>query len=517
MDASRIRRTPDPRSWRNTVWMLFAGALLALPVPAPAAGSSRGPVGIPPGIQVPVLEQAEGPVYVVEAYPRVLSARFPGLKLLAEWEGGALVAGPDGAIDSLAALGYEVRRVSGQALLPVAPPSGPQALAGYDMRVQSVMDQVVQADLVALLNGLSGETPVTIGEASQVIGTRYSTSDGCRLAEQYVLETLQASGLPVEYQTYGTSGWRNVVATHAGVSRPGRQVLVTAHLDDMPSTSPIAPGADDNGSGSVTVLRAAQIMATLPFQKTIRFICFTGEEQGLVGSHAYAVSAAARGDTIDAVVNLDMIAYESDDVDFIELHAGTQVASAAIADVFIGVNTDYGLGLEPQKITVGSTYASDHASFWAVGYPAILAIEDMQDFTPWYHTTADRVATLDPGFFTRLAKAAVGTVATLAEPAWALGVEPPAPAAFITMGPNPTPRGTVLRLSLPAPAEVRLELFDLAGRSLRTLGGGVRPAGVSEIPWDGLDATGNVAPAGVVFYRASVGEKVFSGRFIVLR
>jgi len=181
------------------------------------------------------------------------------------------------------------------------------------------------------------------------------------------------------------------------------------------------------------------------------------------------------------------------------------------------VNTDYGLGLMPQKITVGATSASDHASFWAVGYAAILAIEDLQDFTPWYHTTEDRVATLDPGFFTRLAKAAVGTVATLAVPAWTLGVEPPAPAAFIAMGPNPTTRGTVLRLSLPAPAEVRLELFDLTGRSLRTIGGGARPAGMSEIPWDGLDATGNVAPTGVVFYRVSVGEKVFSGRFIVLR
>jgi hypothetical protein len=141
----------------------------------------------------------------------------------------------------------------------------------------------------------------------------------------------------------------------------------------------------------------------------------------------------------------------------------------------------------------------------------------MQDLTPWYHMVEDRVATLDQDFFTRFAKAAVGTVATLAGPGWTVGVEPPAPAAFITLGPNPTTRGAVLRLSLPAPAEVRLEFFDLTGRRLRELGGGVRPSGVSEISWDGLDAAGSPAPAGVVFYRASVGEKVRSGRLVVLR
>jgi len=519
MDASRVHLTPGLSAWRSAAWVLCAGALLALPCPALAAVAPHGLLGVPPGIQVPVLDEADGPVYVVEAYPRVLSTRFPGLKVLAEWEGAALVAGPEGTIDSLAALGYEVRRVQEQGLLPAVPEAAPQAEAGYDARVQMVMDQVVQSDLVGMLNGLTGETSVTIGGASQVITSRYSYRTQCRLAEQYVFETMQATGLPVEYQTYTheSNDWRNVIATLTGVSRPGRQILVTAHLDDMPGTA-FAPGADDNGSGSVTVLRAAQIMAALQFEKTIRFICFTGEEQGLLGSYAYAVGAVVRGDTIDAVVNLDMIAYESDGLDVIELHAGTTVAaSGAIADAFMNVNTTYGLGFTPEKVTTGSSYSSDHASFWSLGYPAILAIEDFQDFTPWYHTELDRVATLELDFFTRFAKAAVGTVATLAGPAWTVGVEPPAPAVFIALGPNPTTRGAVLRLSLPAPAEVRLELFDLTGRRLRALGGGVQPAGVSEIHWDGLDATGNVAPAGVVFYRATAGEKVFSGRLIVLR
>jgi hypothetical protein len=519
MDVSRVCLRRGRPAWRSTAGALLVGALLALPLPAPAALPPPRFLGIPAGVQVPVLDQADGPIYVVEAYPRVVSARFPGLKVLAEWEGAALVAGPEGAIDSLAALGYEVRRVQEQGLLPAVPEAAPQAPTAYDMRVQWVMDQVAQSDLVAMLNGLSGATPVTIGGVSQVIASRNSYKAGCRLAEQYVFETMQAAGLPVEYQAYGSSGWRNVVATLTGTSRPGRQILVTAHLDDMPGgTALIAPGADDNGSGSVAVLRAAQLVAALPFEKTIRFICFTGEEQGLLGSYAYATAARARADTIDAVVNLDMIAYESNGLDVIELHAGTTVpASGAIADAFMDVNATYGLGFTPEKITTGATSASDHGYFWQNGYPAILAIEDMQDFTPWYHKAGDLVATLDQDFFARFAKAALGTVATLAGPAWTVGVELRAPVTSIALGPNPARNGAVLRFMLPVAADVRLELFDLSGRRLRVLGGGIRPAGAGEIRWDGLDATGSAAPSGVLFYRASVGEKVYSGRLVVLK
>ncbi len=519
MDPSRIRRMPDPQPWWSTVPAFLAIALIALASPALAAEPPGGPAGTQEGIRSPVIEEGGGAVYVIEAYPRALAARFPGLKVLAERDGAVIVAGSGMDIDSLAALGYEVRLLQERVPLPPVPVAESRAAAGYDPRIQWLMDQVAQPGLVELLNGLSGQTSVTIGGTGLVIATRNSYKAECRLAEQYVFETMQAAGLPVEYQAYGSNGWRNVVATHAGVSRPGRQVLVTAHLDDMPGgTATIAPGADDNGSGSVTVLRAAQIMAALQFEKTVRFVCFTGEEQGLLGSYAYALAAATRGDTIDAVVNLDMIAYESNGVDVMELHAGTLPASGAIADEFMAVNTTYGLGFAPEKITSGSTNASDHASFWGRGYPAILAIEDLSDFTPWYHTAQDRVATLDQDYFTRFAKAAIGTVATLAGPAGTAGVEPPpSPPASVTLGPNPTPRGAVLRFALPAPAEVRLELFDLTGRRLRALGGDVRPAGAGEIRWDGLDAAGNLAPAGVVFYRAHAGERVLTGRLVVLR
>jgi hypothetical protein len=69
-----------------------------------------------------------------------------------------------------------------------------------------------------------------------------------------------------------------------------------------------------------------------------------------------------------------------------------------------------------KKITSGATTASDHASFWAYGFPAILGIEDFQDFNPAYHTTGDRISIFDMPYFTDFAKAGIASLAILAQP-----------------------------------------------------------------------------------------------------
>lgn len=789
---------PAPRARSAFAWPLVVGVLL---VQAPVAATA-GPV-VPRAVVEQALAATDGRLYLVEAWPRAVAASLPDVEVLAEWEGGSLVTGTESAIRALLALGYEARRVTA-APAGAVPEAEVRSAAAYDERVQWLMDQMGQDGLVNMLNGLSGELESVVGGAPTWIATRYSPAAGCRTAEQFAFETLQATGLATEYEAYlggtiygvyaapdhlggwfcgsggrvdhtgdggasfasqasgtaqdcwdvcspapdtlwmvglagtirrsndgganwaaqtsGTSlalygvhfpstsvgwavgdggriqrtvnggagwsaqtstttnrlyavhfvsadsgwacgrngtivrtvnggtdwatvttptaerlygvrfadplngwavgwggtilrstnggaswtrqtsppnvylygvdaisateawvagwggtvlhttdgganwtvvpvpttadfysldfsdglhgwvagagvvlrtedggqswttqsgrlagSWRNVIATRPGSTRPGRQVLLTAHLDDTSGNPMVdAPGADDNGSGTVAVLRAAQIMAAMPFEKTVRFVCFTGEEQGLVGSGVYASNAAARGDTIDGVVNLDMIAYESNDQDVVELHAGTGASSGAVADAFLDVNTTYALGLLPEKLTTTSSSASDHASFWDAGYPAILGIEDFQDFTPHYHTVNDRVSTLDAGYFTRFARAALGTVAVLAGPAWTVGVDEAAPPALLlSAGPNPVRGGATLRFALRTPGELRVELFDAQGRLLRRLGG-PRSAGVTELRWDGRDEAGTPVAPGLVFVRARAGAEAAAARLVVL-
>ncbi len=209
----------------------------------------------------------------------------------------------------------------------------------------------------------------------------------------------------------------NVVAELPGQTEPGKECLITAHYDNT-SENPTsyAPGADDNGSGTAAVLTAANVLKDYQFDYTVKFIGFAGEEQGLLGSEAYAAEAAQREDTILGVYNFDMIAWEGDNNNIIELHAGTGVSSGALADIMIGVISDYSLPLIPQKITSGATDRSDHASFWPYGFPAILGIEDFDEFNPYYHTTSDLISAFDMPYFTDFSKAGIASLAILAQP-----------------------------------------------------------------------------------------------------
>jgi len=95
----------------------------------------------------------------------------------------------------------------------------------------------------------------------------------------------------------------NTVAEIRGSELPGEVVILGAHLDSWD----LGTGTTDNGTGSMVVLEAARAIAQsgLKPKRTIRFILFSGEEEGLLGSRAYAAQHASEADSIQAVLVLD--------------------------------------------------------------------------------------------------------------------------------------------------------------------------------------------------------------------
>ena len=95
----------------------------------------------------------------------------------------------------------------------------------------------------------------------------------------------------------------NTVAEIRGTQWPSQAVILGAHLDSWD----LGTGVTDNGTGSMVVLEAARIVAAagLKPKRSIRFILFSGEEQGLLGSRAYAAAHAGEADSIQAVLVLD--------------------------------------------------------------------------------------------------------------------------------------------------------------------------------------------------------------------
>ncbi len=328
-----------------------------------------------------------------------------------------------------------------------------------DPLVAGMLEQVRPEALTALDGALSGEWPAWVEAAPYRITTR-ATASGLPLqkATQYAYEHLRALGLSPGFYDWSMNGYsgRDVVGTLPGSTTPGEIVLLTAHLDDAPWSGNLAPGADDNASGSAGLLLAAEILSGYRFARTVRFALFTGEEQGLLGSRQYAAAAHLAGDNIVAVLNLDMIAWDSLDGPTLRLHTRNgSAADQVIADTFTNVVSAYNLNLAPQIVADGNS-TSDHASFWAQGYPAVLAIEDDHaDFNRYYHSSGDRLFHLNLAYFNDFVKAAVGSVGLLALPVGAIlgdfraQVEPPAavqwgePADVITYSLELSNRGSL--------------------------------------------------------------------------
>jgi PKD repeat protein len=382
------------------------------------------------GVSYRILDSdARGVTYIIALERRPGARQQATQQISVLYDDGRYVVARDapGVADALAELGFDVQRLDDAPLVLRQPAVSlaPEAFA-YDPIVAEMIAQVQQSTVYTYDGQLSGEWPVIVGGAPYTISTRHTNSGTpIQNATQYVYEHMQALGLGVSYHNWtgGSYSNRNVIGVLTGTTRPGEIVLVTAHLDDMPSSGR-APGADDNASGSVGVLVAADILSQYRFERTVRFVFFTGEEQGLYGSQAYATLVYNAGENIVAVYNMDMIAWDSTGGPTLRLHSRTTgnpgyPGDLAIAGVFTNVVNAYGLSgnltpiLDPDGIT-----ASDHSSFWNRGYSAILAIEDdVSDFNAYYHTINDRLQYLNMTYFTNYVRASVGTAAHLAYPA----------------------------------------------------------------------------------------------------
>ncbi len=252
-----------------------------------------------------------------------------------------------------------------------------------------------------------------------------------------------------------TAGWKNKVVTIPGHGPNADEiVLMTAHMDSIsekPDT--LAPGAEDNGSGVSALMEAARLLRFYKFDRTIKLVFFTGEEQGLWGSKAYVMDHPEEMDDIVGVVNLDMFGYDNDKDMCIELHVGNMPASKNVGTCFTDVNSNYDLGLSYDYLINEAIRASDHASFWDAGVGAIEVLENYdkhssaygcggrKDRNPNYHRTSDLINGMYMPATHATVQAGIGTTASLAGPLGKCFAQDPKITA--------TPQSGSIRLSWP--------------------------------------------------------------------
>ena len=197
-------------------------------------------------------------------------------------------------------------------ILPV-PPKAAQALADADVVFRAdIADLISQVDSNSLTRFdlyLSGE------RADSNLTTRNSFSTQVYEAADWIQGHFVSSGFSVVQESFQATYGPNVIATKRGTRFPNTYVIIGGHYDSRgpSSSSPTnrAPGANDDGSGTSALLEIARLINSnnVQFAYSVILGAWCGEEQGLVGSRAYAKKSRDAGVDIKAMLQGDMLAY----------------------------------------------------------------------------------------------------------------------------------------------------------------------------------------------------------------
>ena len=318
------------------------------------------------------------------------------------------------------------------------------------------------------------------------------------------------------YQFADTTWGENISFIHEGVREPNHRVLLTAHYDAT-SGSPYdcAPGADDNGTGTVAVIECARALRDERTERSVEFVLFDGEELGLKGSRYFA-SVLDAGIVFDGDLQLDMIGWEPNAVMSAVISERPGAGPDSIIGNAIGASIDsFGLGLET-TVVQADRLSSDQIAFWEVGIPAALLIEGKRsELTPYYHSCSDVAEHLNFDFFETCTKAALGAVARLARLLPAEIV--PKRVALYQNYPNPFNAVTTVSFALPEASNVELAVYDISGRRMALIERGREEEGVVNRSWNGKDDHGRPLASGVYFLRLRAETSEAVRKIVILR
>ncbi len=170
----------------------------------------------------------------------------------------------------------------------------------------------------------------------------------------------------------------NTVAEIRGSEKPDEVVLLGAHLDSWD----LGTGTTDNGTGSIAVLEAARILRAsgMKPKRTIRFVLFSGEEQGLYGSRMYARDHAGELGKVQSVLVLD--------------NGTGRILGMALQgrnelrDMWTALFAPAG-PLGPFKVRAGNKGGTDHLSFLPYGVPAFNYDQESRGYDHTHHSQID--------------------------------------------------------------------------------------------------------------------------------
>ncbi len=256
--------------------------------------------------------------------------------------------------------------------------------------------------------------------------------DSLNRVANYIENEFKACGLPVEIQEFEARGtvYKNIITSWGPANAP--RVVLGAHYDVYGEM----PGADDNASAVAGLLETARMVAEEKPDLAYRidFVAYCLEEPpffatDLMGSAVHARMLKVNGVKVIAMLCYEMIGYFSDEPHSQQFphpalaqlypHQGNFIVvvgkagqEALIEKVKVLMQANAAIGVYSIAFPAmdGLAGLSDHRSYWAQGYPAVMINNSSFLRNPNYHTPNDTIDTLD---FARMAEVVKGTFAAI--------------------------------------------------------------------------------------------------------
>jgi hypothetical protein len=233
----------------------------------------------------------------------------------------------------------------------------------------------------------------------------------------------------------------NVVAVLPGSSNREQRILIGGHYDSLviertagaPAPQPgdplpkrdpdlPAPGVTDDGSGTACVLELARVLSQYQFEKTLVFVAFAGEEEGLLGSTLYAEKAHQDNQKIEAVLSNDIIGSVlsgNGGMDNLRLNLFSEEPSDSRSRELARYIRDMGLRYLP-SMRVDLIFRADrfgrggdHTPFNQEGFAAVRFSSPMENYAN-QHSITDTYANTSSAYVARVAKVNAAAAAVLA-------------------------------------------------------------------------------------------------------
>ena len=273
-----------------------------------------------------------------------------------------------------------------------------------------------------------------------ITGERHPVTSPAHLqrAEEYLADTFAQLGLQVSTHPFEAMGgtYHNVVAsllpTHrtqgCGDGLPPAPLILAAHYDTVEGS----PGADDNASAVAVLLETARRLRGVDRMRGVHCIGFCLEEEGFLGSLAYAAELKAAQRDIAGAIVLECVGYASDQEGSQTAPPGTPIAVPTVGNFLAVVGNQASAALtasveraaKPHVPVVPlvvpgngerlpDTRRSDHAAFWHYGFPAVMLTDTANFRNPNYHRSIDTIDTLNLRFLEQVADAATASVVAM--------------------------------------------------------------------------------------------------------